>query len=572
MLNIKDAKDILNYYGFISTSVEPTLCQNKNDIGIFTTFKTKYGHLSRFVKFETKQKMKDFLAVYLWYRKNINNDKLNVEFDNYENLSPKIKFIFNNIEVTSSNLNDIKISDSKVEELVIDTTLEDNMELLNIVFEKIKTTLKGIDKFQNDLEDILLEYQEKLKQYNRFVGNNKDIKVTLNKINTEKYYSELNRILTSYNSDTKESFSNYFSESLKLYEEVLLNENYLNNVYLFEYYKEQIRVINLKISLYKKYVQEINNKKNKLFKSKKDQITFEDYLNNSDIEEHYINKEEIIFNEKTKSENSLIQLKNNSIEELKLIFKIVIPNSKKEEEKTEKINIIDVESLKYYFMSISKHDRNNILVLSSPLKELINLIISIDTKDIKNAILSEKYYKNKFEEMYEILSSQDNYAATRKYLKILKLDSLEEFVDSLIEYVSNFEITPFALPKNTILKFKIGVLLNQGYINASINDEYPINSKGINNYCLANNIVDIKAYYSPYILRLDEFNILSAVENNNIITFNLENLKFVKKSELKVNNYILKKRKGEYNFLIFNEKIYVDTTIDSEIENGDINE
>lgn len=564
MLSIKDAKDILNYYGFVSDSVEPTLCQNEKDVGIFATFKTKYGHLSRFIKFETKQEMKDFLGVYLWYRKNINDDKLSVEFNDYEKLTPKIRFIFNNIEVTSSNLNDIKISDSKVEELVIDTTLEDNRALLNIILEKIRTTLKEIDNFQNDLEDTILEYKEKVKLFNKFIGNNENNKIILNKINTDKYYDEINEISVSYNNDTDGSFTNYFSKVLELYEEVLLNESYLDNLYLFEYYREQIRVLDLKISLYKKYNEEINNQKNKLFKSKKVQMTFEEYLNNAGIEEQYINKEEIIFNKKTESENSLIQLKNNSIDELKLIYKIVIPEPKKVEEKIEEINIIDVDSLNYYFMSLTKQDRNNILALSSPLKDLINLIISIEVKDKRNIVLNEKYYKNKFVEMHEILSSKDNYAATRKYLKFLKLDSLEDFLDSLIDFTNNINITPFALPKNTVLKFKMGVFLNQGYINASINNNYPVNSKGFNNYCFATTLIDIHAYYSPYILKLDEDNILVALENDNVITFDLQGLKFVDKNEQKVNNYMLKKKDNDdFSFVLFNEKNYINSKIET---------
>ena len=80
--------------------------------------------------------MEKFLGAYLWYRKNINDSKLIVEFDDYEKISPKIKFIYNNIEVTNSNLTDIKLLNSKVEELIIDTSDEDNMALLNIIFGK----------------------------------------------------------------------------------------------------------------------------------------------------------------------------------------------------------------------------------------------------------------------------------------------------------------------------------------------------------------------------------------------------------------------------------------------------
>lgn len=573
MLSIKDAKDILSYYGFVSTSVEPTLCQNKNNVGIFATFKTKYGHLSRFVNFNSKNDMEKFLGAYLWYRKNINDSKLIVEFDDYEKISPKIKFIYNNIEVTNSNLTDIKLLNSKVEELIIDTSDEDNMALLNIIFGKIRDRLKEIDEFQNSLEDTILEYKEKLKEYNKCINNVESNKISMSKINTDKYYDEINKVSVSYINDKNKNFSEYFSKTIKLYEEILINEIYFENLYLFEYYKEQIREIDFKISLYAKYIEEINNQKNKLFKSKKGQLSFEEYLANTNFEEQYINKEELIYNKKTEFENSLIQLKNNSVDELKLIYKIVVPEEKNILEKSEEVNIIDIDSLNYYFMSLSKQERNDTLALSSPLKDLINLIRVIEEKDKKIVILTEKYYKDKFVEMYEILSSKDNYAATRKYLKFLKLDSLEDFIDSLVNYTNNINITPFGLPKNNILKFKMGVFLNQGYLNASITNNYPVNSKGVNNYCVTTTLKDIHAFYSPYILKLDNDNILEAVENNDVITFDLQGLKFVDKKEQKVNNYMLKKKgKDEFSFILFNEKYYIDSKIDTKLENGEFYE
>jgi len=110
----------------------------------------------------------------------------------------------------------------------------------------------------------------------------------------------------------------------------------------------------------------------------------------------------------------------------------------------------------------------------------------------------------------------------------------------------------------------MGVFLNQGYINASINNDYPVNSKGVNNYCYATTLIDIYAYYSPYILKLNEDDILTITENNDIITFNLNNLKFIEKKEEIVNNYILKKKgSNEFSFILFNEKKYINTKIET---------
>lgn len=563
MLSIEEAKDILKYYGFTSNSVEPTLYQNKKDVGIFATFKTKYGHLSRFIKFNNQEQTKRFLDVYLWYRKNSKDNAVTVEFDDYEKLDPIIKFYKNNIEVTSSNLTDIKYSNSKVEELIIDTSSEDNSALLNIIFDKARNILKEIDKFQNDLEDLVLEYKEKLKELNKRTLENKEEKIKITRLNTDKYYDEINKIFVANNNDQENNFEEYFAKALKLLEEVSLNETYFENLYMYEYYKEQIKILDIKLELYNKYIKEVNAEKNKIFKNKKNIITFNEYIIKCNIEEKNISKDEIIFNKKTDLEKDLIELKNNSTEELKLIYKIIIPEKK--EEIVEENTIVDVDSLNYYFMSLTKEERNNILVLSSPLKDLINLINSIEEKNKMNVIINEKYYKNKFKEMYELLSNKDNYAASRKYLKFLKLDSLEDFIESLIKFIENLNITPFALPVKTILKYKMGVFLKEGYINASITNNYPINSKGDNNYCISVPMVLIHGYYSPYILKFDEYDILNVQENDNIITFNIKGLKLTDKMEQKVNNYMLKKRNENVTFELFNEKTY----INSKIENGD---
>lgn len=70
-MTLKEAKEIMKFYGFINDNIEPTLCQKNDDIGIFATFKTDYGHLSRFIKFSNKDEMKDFMTLYLYYRKNL---------------------------------------------------------------------------------------------------------------------------------------------------------------------------------------------------------------------------------------------------------------------------------------------------------------------------------------------------------------------------------------------------------------------------------------------------------------------------------------------------------------------
>ena len=133
-MDLNSAKNIMNYFGFRNNSLEPTLCNDRNNkIGLFITFKTLYGHLSRFISFLDEKEMKNFMKVYLFYRKHINDESMNVVFDNYEKLSPAVSFYYHNILVNEKNLDDLNILNTNIEELIIDTTLDENIKLLEVM-------------------------------------------------------------------------------------------------------------------------------------------------------------------------------------------------------------------------------------------------------------------------------------------------------------------------------------------------------------------------------------------------------------------------------------------------------
>ena len=558
-MTLKEAKEIMKFYGFINDNIEPTLCQKNDDIGIFATFKTDYGHLSRFIKFSNKDEMKDFMTLYLYYRKNLKKDNLKVVFDDYEDLSPKISFYYNNIKINKNNIIDLKIIDNPVEKLEIDTTLDDNKKLLEILKNKIYDFIKIIKETEEKTTKISEEYYLKIEEFAKISGENleKD-KIEIKKINEE----SINKRLQLLNSDVNDhNFMKKFDEILKIYEDVMNDSKYIENLYLIDYYSQEINKINQLIDKFNKY-QELSNKKSKLFKKK---ITFMQYIEENPVISNNIDKQSIIEDNHVKSSNELIEWKNNSVDDLKSIYgitkKVLDSNILKNCLKTQK------EDLDNYFESLSMKERNQAIFLSSPLKELVNIIVNYGNEDLISAIFNEKYYRNKFNEMYEILSNKDNYLLTRKYLKMLRLDSLEEFVSSIIDFTKNINIKPYTLKNDDVLKYKMGVFLKKGYINASLLNNYPINNRGDNNYYVSSIKNPINVYYSPYIIKIDESNNLIASKNSDIITFDINNLKIVDKSEIKVNNYILRRekldREVKYSYILFNEKVYLDTVLEN---------
>lgn len=560
-MDLNSAKNIMNYFGFRNNSLEPTLCNDRtNKIGLFITFKTLYGHLSRFISFLDEKEMKNFMKVYLFYRKHINDENMNVVFDNYEKLSPKVSFYFHNILVNENNLDDLNILNTNIEELVIDTTLDENIKLLEVIKGQIIEFINEIKSVESELEELLKTYKANVNEYKKTIDENyEETNYKPEKIQEANILKRIEIILqdvTEINFDTK------YNEMIETYKNVLNNEKYYHNIYSIELLKNEINKIDELKNSYENY---INNTKKKsgIFKKK---ISFQEYLSDNPLNEIFIDEQNIYNDIKIKNSSLIIKWVNNSYEDLKKINGIV-------KNKIEEKNVAsktDINSLEKYFNNLSKKARNGCLIVSSPLKELINIIINFDSsKDIYNTMMKEEYYKNKFNEMYIVLSNKDNYALARKYLKLIKLDTLEEFVNSLIDFVNNLNIETLSLNVDDTLKYKMGLILKKGFINASLKNQFPVNNRGDNNYYISNLKTDIKVYYSPYIIKFDDNGILQANKNEDIITFNIDGLRIAEKSKVKVNNFMLKrfKKGNDYNFdfVLFNEKIYLETFIEKRL-------
>ena len=560
-MDLNSAKNIMNYFGFRNNSLEPTLCNDSNGkIGLFITFKTFYGHLSRFISFLDEKEMKNFMKVYLFYRKHINDENMNVVFDNYEKLSPKVSFYFHNILVNENNLDDLNILNTNIEELVIDTSLDENIKLLEVIKEQIIEFINEIKSVESELEELLKTYKVDVNEYKKTIDENYEEKnYELEKLQEANILKRIEIILQDV---SETNFDTKYNEIIETYKNVLNNEKYFHNVYSIELIKNEINKIDELKNSYENY---INNTKKKsgIFKKK---ISFQEYLSDNPVNEIFIDEQNIYNDIKIKNSSLIIKWVNNSYEDLKRINGIV---KNKIEEKNVAVKT-DVNSLENYFNNLSKKARNECLIVSSPLKDLINIIINFDSsKDIYNTMMKEEYYKNKFNEMYVVLSNKDNYVLARKYLKLIKLDTLEEFVNSLIDFVNNLNIETLSLNVDDTLKYKMGLILKKGFINASLKNQFPVNNRGDNNYYISNLKTNIKVYYSPYIIKFDDNGILQANKNEDIITFNIDGLRITDKSNVKVNNFMLKRFKNgnDYNFdfVLFNEKIYLETFIEKRL-------
>ena len=569
MLNFKDAQKVMKYYGYSAKSVEPILIEKNNKVGIFGTFKTIYGHLSRYIIFNEQEELECFLKNYIKYQELIDNEETYVEFDNYEILSPDIKFKFPEKIETITIDEEVQTLEEKenVEELEIETAGDDDVKLLYIVFDKIEETVHNIENTQNDLQNLIKEYLNKLVELNNKLGrSNEQIATNINLTNLSEYTDRLNELKNKISIMTSEEFKVYFDQAIDLYEMLLMDNTYLDNLYLIECYNEELRRANKMLELYDDYNM---NKTKKLFYKKNNQ-TYEQYLLEHPIEENIVDQGELVEKQKKKVEEKLSEFKNNNVENLKIMYNLnkqnegdIEPEIILPEPVPELVNVdrkFDFESLNAYYATLKSEEKIKNLLISSPLKELINIIDGI-SNDKYNTILNEKHFFKKFKEMYDIFSNEDNYSLVKKYFKKIELDSVEEFVQSLIDYTKDFNVMTLDLNENTTLKFKMGILIKKGYLNCSLKKLYPINNKGLNSYYIVNTKIDIPVYFSKKILQLKSDNTLELIKNDDIVTFKIDNYKLVNKDEIEVKDYILKRNE----FVLFNEKKYINCWL----ENGD---
>ena len=571
MLDFNDAKKILKYYGFMNNSVEPILCEVDNLVGIFATYKTKYGRLSRVLTFKTKKSLENYLKLYLWYRKEIDNENVYVEFDDYEDLIAKVKFFNNKQEITLDTLDNNKEEQKEeIEELEIDTTHEDNLALLNVIYSKIKFFIQEAKALETDVINIISDYLDDLSDFLDQIESEEDIMpVEIVSFDSQSYENQISTLLANFKNDNDINFKQYFDESVQIYKNILLDSNYIHDLYLKDFYENEIAKLAEKKELCKKYKKEKNSR---TLKKQKINNVF-DYIEKNEKNNIFISKNAIVKKRNSMVESIIKDLTEKNIEELKYHFNIVeyITNREVDMEQDETLDLEDFNKydLHEYYNNLAPREKSINLILSSPIKELINDLLGIKKGSKLETVIKEKHFYKKFNDVYEILSNDDNYAICKNYLKNINLDSLEEFIESVVKAKNSIHKNTLMLPASTIFKYKIGVFMNNGYINASVGQTFPTNNRGLNNYVVSESNVNIPVYFSDKFIKIDEVdNTVKVVKNDDIITFNINGYKVRNKKELTVNNYELKKNKKSNNieFKLFSEKKYITSNLD---KNGD---
>lgn len=552
MLVLKDAKRILNFFGHSDSNIEPILFQDSNNIGLFITYKTKYGHLSRATFFQEEKDLREFLTVYNWYRKNIKKEEVYVEFDEYATSSPKITFKYNDKIASVSNINEIEnnpviVELTNVEVLEIENY---NQEIIEIIEKQIYSFYEEIKKTTNELNIVISNYNNKKEELSTIISASGLLEIKEAKETPfENYNNMINNIkINIINSSTENDFQNNYNNLIDIFEKVKTDKFFIENKYLIEFLNMELNRINTIINSYENYQEELSNNKG-IFKKKLPK--FSKYLENIEMPVNNTNKESIELNIKNSAAASLLEYKNKNSDEIALLLGL-----KKEDKAVidvtleplveEKANFPEIsELLNTYFKSLDLNERNLLLVLNSPLRNIINTIRNnystnqLNIKELKKNIKLSQEINN----LYEVLSNEENYTNTRKYLKYLNLDSLDEFINSVITIIKNLNVKSTELLYDLDISFKLGNTNSINYISVSFKGDYINNDIGENNYCNTKLISGSKVYYCPYKTVLND-GVLELIDSNNELIIDLKQYEISNIMSQKVVAYALENKKN----------------------------
>lgn len=441
---------VLKKYGFYSLNRAPYLYENNDRCGVYFIFPSKhYGNLERVLFFDDEESLEDEIYKYWWFLNHKNELDIEVLFDNYEVLSPKVTYYFKNAELSSFIMKNFATEEKN---MIDDETIHKKKQLLrtaNILIqllqEKLKiqneTYLKVLD-LQENLKKLTITFKQKLNLYNKtnetFVENYELLRDDSNE--SETFIHSLQEELSTLDSilNLKEFIKKVFS-CLK---EIDKNDIHLQNIYLLDRFPIEIEDIKKKIDILD---ESLTNKKK--IKSKKNNVEL--LLNEVDTQSaclHLTNVNIYIEQEKNRIEKKYVdcQMIEDEVlgDHLLTLENISIEIPEKLEDLPVDIHNPEIlfADLKSVYEKLSEEEKSACHIASSFLSECLNQLMSIPSvKELSiNEIISQLVLKKQIHRFNDAYSHLDHYLNVKirlNYLKILKVDTFETFIESLLNAI-----------------------------------------------------------------------------------------------------------------------------------------
>ncbi len=546
MLKAEQVLKVLKKYGFYSLNRAPYLYQNGNELGVYFVWPNKhYGNLERVLCFEDEKTLEEEVYKYWWYITNKDKVTLEIEFDNYEIVSPKVTYKHKETVLTKElmknfyeNKNEFVDQKEVIKKRQLMRTANILIAILKEKFKLQTNTYFKVEEMSEELKALTNTYYQRLKEYNKDTG---EVPSTCELLVTEEDESDalvetLNQELQAI--DTIEDLRTYINTLFTYLSELEANDVHLQNVYLLKRYPYEIVDMKKKIAL----LEEAIKTKKKRFKSKADVMALLLAIDNqseckkmigidvyverekSQILQKYQNRESI-------DENVLGDYLVN-FEKLDIPVPDMIQSTLVEEFSNEEM----YQSLESAYQKLSDKEKSACFVAASYLKDCLNILIA------KNAqydatihdVISKLILSNQMDLFNDAFVTLDNYINTKirvKYFSVLNINSFESFLESLIEVIRILDKINISLDKSF-----------SGYYNNKEKGIIPLHLKNIYNYnnnkfsYIVTVLPKIPLYYSPVsiVKVVDILENVELVERDNEMIFLLKNKISIKTQQEKV--------------------------------------
>lgn len=427
---LKQAISITSKYGISLHKFGPFLSYYDNKIGICLDIQEKkFGYLTRNYQFENINDFESFLKKYAYY-KNVLKGNTNIIFDNYENVSPQIKYGFEEKKLIDKKNEEIEIFEIKkigdslylYLEKLYDSRIE-QLELRQKAYNKMNENLvnykKNLYTFYNKT------YEEEFKASDNFLNNYKlTIKSNL------KQFNELNKLLkNSIDLDDTKQLAQKVIMLLKQFE---LDRDYYSSIYDYYLFKNKAYLLVQMSNHILKRIESKGTVTPQELKTELEDIKTKIVFSNS--------KDTFINDEFDKIENKYSGIL--SVEEYNFanyLYNMELKHLKFIEYVDKKDSNVFPELIDEY-SKLKSLDKEYMLILFSPFGKIISQMYGDVSKNADNYILYEDFYN----EILELLNNPENLIIKSKYFQLIDFNSFETFINSLLtisKYIEDINIT-----------------------------------------------------------------------------------------------------------------------------------
>lgn len=470
MLKKEDILKVLKKYGFYSLNRAPYLYQSDGRLGVYFVWPNKqYGHLERVSYFEDEASVEEAIFKYWWFTNNKDQYCITVEFDDYEIVNPTIIYKYKNCILTIEEMRNFsafleQYVDPK-EELIRKQLSRSVTILLSLLKEKYKEqneTFSKVTEYSENLRTLTNTFYQKLKEYQRdkkeealesevLIDTHDDSEEVIKRLEEEF------KMLTGF--DEIRDFINTLAHCIK---ELDFSEAHFQNVYLLNRYPYEIQDVTKKIEVLN---QQLKMRK-KIFKSKKDALEELESIDHTSECNKMIPVELFIETEKKKVQEKYDLIKEVSEEFLGdylatfLESQITLPPAIHVEGTIEEIDKKRlIATVKKAYEKLSETEKSACFVASCAiLRECLHVLMSLGAlneininETISKIIVNQKI--DLFNTAYQTLDYYTNAKLRVKYFSILKMNSFETFMLSLVDVARVLKKIEFKIDKSFFAYF-----------------------------------------------------------------------------------------------------------------------